>query len=91
MSPNFGLEKEWDSQEEDGFDPYWGIIDEATYSQSDVQENAAFLLAQLAPQQGRHAAKSGFLKGLAAAAGIPLESVSRSGVQSVPLRKIINL
>jgi hypothetical protein len=71
--------REWDSQDEDGFDPYWGVIDEASLQEKDLRGNAHFLVSQLAPLLGHHAPKCGLLCGLAQAAGISIDSVTRPG------------
>lgn len=78
LSPDYS-NREWDSEEEDGFDPYWGVVDEGSLREEDVRGDAAFLVPQLAPLLGHHAPKCGLLRGLAAAAGIPVESVTRPG------------
>ena len=78
LSAEYGS-RDWDSEEEDGFDPYWGVVDEGSFRETDVRGDAAFLLAQLAPLQGHHAPKCGLLRTLANLSGMPIESVTRPG------------
>jgi hypothetical protein len=80
LSPEYG-NREWDSEEEDGFDPYWGVVDEGSMREGDLRADAAFLVSQLAPLLGHHAPKCGLLRGLADAAGIAIESVTRPGME----------
>ncbi len=81
LSPDYG-NREWDSEEEDGFDPYWGVVDEGSMREADLRADSAFLVAQLAPLLGHHAPKCGLLRTLADAAGIPIESVTRPGARA---------
>lgn len=78
LSPDYG-NREWDSEEEDGFDPYWGVLPEAPMQEGDLRGDAAFLVRQLAPLLGHHAPKCGLLCTLAEASGIPIHSVTRPG------------
>ncbi len=78
LSAEYG-NREWDSQDEDGFDPYWGVLDEAQLREGDLRADARFLVCQLAPLMGHHAPKCGLLCSLADTAGIPIDSVTRPG------------
>jgi hypothetical protein len=71
--------------EEDGFDPYWGVLDDAKLGEADLTADAPWLAAQLAPLLGHHARKCGFLVALAAAGGVPLERVMRPGARTCRL------
>ncbi|KAK9832062.1 hypothetical protein WJX81_003439 [Elliptochloris bilobata] len=78
----------WDSdaeEEEDGFDPYWGVLPDAAINAAALSAEAPFLVRQLAPMLGRHAPRSPLLVRLAATAGVTVESVSRLGRPVKPL------
>lgn len=70
---------DWNSDEEDGFDPYWGVVDEGEYSETYIRQQATFLLHQLTPMMGRHAPKCGFLHELSRIAGTPLRDLIQPG------------
>ena len=70
---------DWNSDEEDGFDPYWGVVPETDFTEACVKKNADFLLRQLTPLLGRHAYKCGFLEKLAGITQVPLEGLTQPG------------
>ena len=78
LAAEFGA-TDWNSDEEDGFDPYWGVVNEADFSEAYIRKNADFLLRQLTPLLGRHAYKCGFLEKLASMAQVPLEGLTQPG------------
>ena len=78
LAPDFGS-KDWNSDEEDGFDPYWGVVDEGEFSEAYIRKHAGFLLRQLTPLLGRHAPKCGLLKELSSKAQIPLDDLVLPG------------
>ena len=81
FSSDFGARGWEEDGEEDGFDPYWGVLpqDACSGNEDDLTADAGWLAPQLAPLLGHHAPKCGFLSGLADAAGVALESVMRPG------------
>ena len=78
LAAEFGS-NDWNSDEEDGFDPYWGVVDEAQFSEAYIRQQATFLLRQLTPMMGRHAPKCGFLKELSDIAETPMEGLMQPG------------
>lgn len=78
LAADFGA-KDWNSDEEDGFDPYWGVVDEGEFSEAYIRKHAGLLLRQLTPLLGRHAPKCGFLEKLAGIAQMPLADLVRPG------------
>jgi len=70
---------DWNSDEEDGFDPYWGVVAEGEFSEAYIKQHALFLLRQLTPIMGRHAPKCGFLEQLSSIAQTPLSDLVQSG------------
>lgn len=90
FSRDFGA-RGWEEEgEEDGFDPYWGVLDDAKLGEADLTADAAWLAAQLAPLLGHHARKCGFLADLAEAGGIALESVMRPGARTCRLHAVLS-
>ena len=73
---------DWNSDEEDGFDPYWGVVAEGEFSEAYVKQHALFLLRQLTPIMGRHAPKCGFLEQLSSIAQTPLSDLVQPGTVS---------
>ena len=80
LAADFGS-SDWNSDEEDGFDPYWGVVDEGEFSEAYIRQQARFLLRQLTPMMGRHAPKCGFLEQLSSIAGTPLDNLIQPGAQ----------
>ena len=78
LAAEFGA-TDWNSDEEDGFDPYWGVVNEADFTEAYIKKNADFLARQLTPLLGRHAYKCGFLEKLASMAQVPLEGLTQPG------------
>lgn len=78
LASDFGS-KDWNSDEEDGFDPYWGVVHEGEFSEAYIKKHAGFLLRQLTPLLGRHAPKCGLLKELSSKAQIPLDDLVLPG------------
>ena len=90
LAAEFGA-TDWNSDEEDGFDPYWGVVNEADFTEAYIKKNADFLARQLTPLLGRHAYKCGFLEKLASMAQVPLEGLTQPGGRTHKYRACVTL
>ena len=90
LAAEFGA-TDWNSDEEDGFDPYWGVVNEADFTEAYIKKNAEFLARQLTPLLGRHAYKCGFLEKLASMAQVPLEGLTQPGGRTHSYRACVTL